>query len=206
MAPTTWPTHLKQLTQNAARWGAKSLTVAAGDLIGATPLLSAAFHDEPSIEAMNIMGLDVSSVGNHEFDEGYKELKRLRRGGCLDDGDGGANNQNSCPDPAMPFEGADFHYLAANVKKVSTGKTILPPYTIKKVDGQKVGFIGMTLQDTPNIVTKEGVEGLKFTDEVKTANKLVPELKAQGVEAIVVLLHEGVAPSPITDINGCEIA
>ena len=198
-------THLKQWRQDSRDRGAKPVTVAAGDLIGATPLLSAAFHDEPTIEAMNLMKLKVSSVGNHEFDEGYRELKRIQRGGCLDDGADGANNQNSCPDPAAPYEGADFQYLAANVKKVATGKTILPPYTIKKVDGQKVGFIGMTLQDTPNIVTKEGVEGLRFTDEVKTANKLVPKLKAQGVEAIVVLLHEGVAPSPITNINGCEI-
>ena len=195
--------HLKQWRKDSREHGAKPVTVAAGDLIGATPLLSAAFHDEPTIEAMNLMKLKVSSVGNHEFDEGYKEIQRLQDGVCLDDGDG-ANNQDSCPDAKNPFEGADFQYLAANVKKVSSGKTILPPYTIKKVDGQKVGFIGMTLKDTPNIVTKEGVEGLRFTDEVKTANKLVPKLKAQGVEAIVVLLHQGVAPTPITDINACE--
>ena len=187
-------THLAELKRSATRWGAKSLTVAAGDLIGATPLLSAAFHDEPTIEAMNIMGLDISSVGNHEFDEGYKELRRMARGGCIDDG-AGADNQDSCPDPTKPFAGADFDYLAANVKKASTGKTILPPYTIKKVDGHKVAFIGMTLQDTPNIVTKTGVEGLKFTDEVKTANKLVPVLRKQGVQAMVVLLHEGGVPA-----------
>jgi 5'-nucleotidase len=196
-------THLQQLRATAQGWGAKSLTVAAGDLIGATPLLSAAFHDEPTIEAMNLMGLDVTSVGNHEFDEGYKELKRMQNGGCIADGTG-ANNQNSCPD--HEFGGADFNYLAANVKKVATGKTLFKPYTIKKVNGHKVGFIGMTLQDTPNIVTKSGVEGLKFTDEVKTANKLVPELKAKGVQAIVVLLHEGVAPTTVTDINACDYA
>jgi 5'-nucleotidase len=195
--------HLKQWRMDSRAHGAKPVTVAAGDLIGATPLLSAAFHDEPTIEAMNLMKLKVSSVGNHEFDEGYKEIQRLQDGFCLKDGDG-ANNQDSCPDPKNPFEGADFQYLAANVKEQSTGKTILPPYTIKKVQGQKVGFIGMTLKDTPNIVTKEGVEGLRFTDEVKTANKLVPKLKAQGVEAIVVLLHQGVAPTPVTDINACE--
>lgn len=195
--------HLRQWRKESRAQGHKPLTVAAGDLIGATPLLSAAFHDEPTIEAMNLLGLKVSSVGNHEFDEGYKEIQRLQDGVCLDDGDG-ANNQNSCPDEENPFTGADFQYLAANVKKESTGKTILPPYTIKKVQGQKVGFIGMTLKDTPNIVTQEGVKGLRFTDEVKTANKLVPQLKKQGVEAIVVLLHQGVAPTPITDINACE--
>jgi 5'-nucleotidase len=169
-----------------------SLTVAAGDLVGASPLLSAAFHDEPTIEAMNEVGLDATSVGNHEFDEGYKELQRLDRGGCLDDGDG-ALNQNSCPDGS--FDGADFPFLAANVKYEGTDETILPPYSIKKFNGAKIGFIGMTLEDTPNIVTKAGVEGLTFTDEVETANRLMPLLKAQGVNAIVVLVHEGGFPA-----------
>jgi 5'-nucleotidase len=196
-------THLKQLRREARDRGAKPITVAAGDLIGATPLLSAAFHDEPTIEAMNRMKLRVSSVGNHEFDEGYKELRRLQAGRCLDDGAAGANNQNSCPDPEHPFEGARFQYLAANVKKESTGKTILPPVSIKRVGDKKVAFIGMTLEDTPNIVTAEGVAGLRFTDEVRTANRLVPGLQKKGIQAIVVLLHQGVAPSPITDINGC---
>jgi 5'-nucleotidase len=197
-------THLEQLRAQSRAEGRRSLTVAAGDLIGATPLLSAAFHDEPTIEAMNLVGLQISSVGNHEFDEGYRELQRMQDGGCLPDGPDGANNQNSCPDESLPFQGAEFDYLAANVKETATGKTILPPYTIRTVQGQKVGFIGMTLEDTPNIVTQEGVAGLEFTDEVETANALVPVLKRRGVEAIVVLLHEGVAPSPITDIDGCE--
>lgn len=192
-------THLQQLRDQAKYWGGQSLTVAAGDLIGATPLLSAAFHDEPTIEAMNLMGLDMSAVGNHEFDEGWRELKRMRQGGCIADG-AGANNQNSCPD--HEFAGADFNYLSANVSKVSTGKTLFRPYTIRKVDGKKVGFIGMTLEDTPNIVTKSGVEGLEFSDEVETANALVPELRERGVKAIVVLLHEGGAPTSLV-ANGC---
>jgi len=195
-------THLKQLRARSADRGADTLTVAAGDLIGATPLLSAAFHDEPTIETMNELGLDVSSVGNHEFDEGYRELKRMQKGGCLADGDG-ANNQNSCPDPAQPFDGADFKYLAANVKYENTRKPILKPYNIKKVQGQKVAFIGMTLKDTPNIVTKAGVEGLFFKDEVKTVNALVPKLRDKGVNAMVVLLHEGGIPSDISYINKC---
>jgi 5'-nucleotidase len=195
-------THLKQLRARSADRGADTLTVAAGDLIGATPLLSAAFHDEPTIETMNELGLDVSSVGNHEFDEGYRELKRMQKGGCLADGDG-ANNQNSCPDPAQPFDGADFKYLAANVKYENTRKPILRPYNIKKVQGQKVAFIGMTLKDTPNIVTKAGVEGLFFKDEVKTVNALVPKLRDKGVNAMVVLLHEGGTPSDISYINKC---
>ncbi|HET8987006.1 MAG TPA: bifunctional metallophosphatase/5'-nucleotidase [Humibacillus sp.] len=177
-------THLK-----AARVGHENtVTVAAGDLVGATPLLSAAFHDEPSIEAMNELGLDVAAVGNHEFDEGFRELQRLDAGGCIDDGDGAAN-QNSCPDGS--FAGASFPYLAANVIETATGKTILPAYTIKKFNGAKVAFIGMTLEGTPSIVTASGVAGLTFKDEADTANALVPELKAQGVNAIVVLLHEG---------------
>ncbi len=169
-----------------------SLTVAAGDLIGGSPLLSAAFHDEPSIESLNKLGLDVTAVGNHEFDEGYKELQRMANGGCIDDGPEGANNQNSCALHA--FKGADFDYLAANVKYAGTDETILPAYSIQKVHGAKIGFIGMTLEDTPSIVTASGVAGLEFTDEVMTANALVPVLKRKGVEAIVVLIHEGGSP------------
>ncbi|NUR16350.1 MAG: bifunctional metallophosphatase/5'-nucleotidase [Dermatophilaceae bacterium] len=165
-----------------------TVTVAAGDMVGASPLLSAAFHDEPTVESLNSLGLDITAVGNHEFDEGFKELQRLQNGGCIDDGDG-ANNQNSCP--AGTFTGANFQYLAANVLEKSSGRTILPPYAIKNFNGAKVGFIGMTLKETPNIVTASGVAGLEFTDEVATANKLVPVLKAQGVNAIVVLLHQG---------------
>ena len=196
-------TRLDQLRALAADQNVdKTFTVAAGDLIGATPLLSAAFHDEPTIEAMNEIGLQITSVGNHEFDEGYKELKRMQKGGCLNDGDG-ADNQNSCPDPANPFKGADFKYLAANVKFENTNKPIFAPYKIKKVKGKKVAFIGMTLEDTPNIVTQSAVQGLVFRDEVKTVNRLVPQLQKKGVNAMVVLLHEGAVPSDITDVNGC---
>ena len=198
-------THLDQLRQGAAARGAHTLTVAAGDLIGATPLLSAAFHDEPTIEAMNAMGLDIASVGNHEFDEGYQELLRMQEGGCLPDGDG-KDNQNSCPDPQRPFTGADFQYLSANVRYAGTDRTVFPAYTIEKVGRAKVGFIGLTLEDTPNIVTKAGVEGLEFTDEVETVEALVPELRRQGVRSIVVLLHQGGSPSDSTDYNGCSAA
>ncbi|HEU4332708.1 MAG TPA: bifunctional metallophosphatase/5'-nucleotidase [Lapillicoccus sp.] len=185
-------THLKQAREGHPY----SLTVAAGDLIGASPLLSAAFHDEPSIEALNSLGLDVSSVGNHEFDEGYKELQRMADGGCIEDGPNGANNQNSCA--LHPFQGADFPYLAANVKYAGTNQTILPPYAIKNIKGAKIGFIGMTLKDTPTIVTASGIQGLEFTDEVQTANALVPVLRAQGVNAIVVLIHQGGSPGQQT--------
>ncbi|GAA2160442.1 5'-nucleotidase [Humibacillus xanthopallidus] len=180
--------HLAQARQGHRN----TLTVAAGDIVGASPLLSAAFHDEPTILAMNKLGLDVTSVGNHEFDEGYKEIQRLAHGGCIDDGDG-QNNQNSCPTGSFP--GASFDILAANVIEKASGQTILPSYSIKNLNGAKIGFIGMTLKDTPNIVTASGVAGLEFTDEVKTANALVPVLRAQGVKAIVVLIHQGGTPS-----------
>jgi 5'-nucleotidase len=196
-------THLKQLRAAAAAKGEETVTVAAGDLIGASPLLSAAFHDEPTIEALNGMGLEVASVGNHEFDEGWHELLRMQTGGCLPDNDG-QNNQNSCPDPATPFTGANFKYLSANVFFENTQETLFAPYKIKTFkDGRKIGFIGMTLENTPNIVTKSGVEGLTFKDEIETANKLVPILKKKGVESIVVLLHEGGFPADPKAYNSC---
>ena len=159
-----------------------SVVVSAGDLIGASPLISALFHDEPTIEAMNLIGLDIAGVGNHEFDEGPAELLRMQEGGChpIDgclDGDG--------------FAGADFQYLAANVTVDATGETLFPPYVIENYQGVKVAFIGMTLEGTPTIVTPSAVAGLTFEDEVETVNALIPELQQMQVEAIVILLHEG---------------
>lgn len=169
-----------------------TVVVSAGDLIGASPLLSALFHDEPTIEAMNALGLDLSAVGNHEFDEGADELRRMREGGChptdgCGDGDG--------------FGGAKFGFLAANVIDRDTGETLFPPYTVRDFTGVKVAFVGMTLEATPTIVTPSGVAGLEFRDEADTVNALVPELARQGVEAIVVLLHEGGATPG--GFNGC---
>ena len=185
-------THLKQ-----AREGHRNTaTVAAGDLIGASPLLSAAFHDEPTIEAMNALGLDATAVGNHEFDEGYRELQRMQYGGCIEDGDG-QNNQNSCAEHT--FAGANFPMLAANVHYTGSERTILPPYWVKQFSGgAKIGFIGMTLKETPTIVTQSGIRGLTFEDEARTANALVPVLRRQGVKAIVVLLHQGGIPATTT--------
>ena len=195
-------THLRQLRAQAKAAHEDSVTVAAGDLIGASPLLSAAFHDEPTIEEMNNLGLEVSSVGNHEFDEGWRELLRMQFGGCLSDGDG-QNNQNSCPDPNAPFEGAEFRYTSANVFFTDTNKTLFAPYKIKSFNGRKVAFVGMTLENTPNIVTKAGVEGLTFKDEVETVNALVPKLHKKGIKSIVVLLHEGGFPADPTAYNSC---
>ncbi len=159
-----------------------SIVVSAGDLIGASPLISALFHDEPTIEAMNKIGLDINGVGNHEFDEGSLELLRMQNGGPHPvDGDLDGD----------PFLGADFEFLAANVVVTATGETVFPAYTIKEFEGVEVAFIGMTLEGTPSIVTPEGVAGLTFKDEVDTTNALIPELQKMGIEAIVVLMHEG---------------
>ena len=165
-----------------------SLTVAAGDLIGGTPAFSGLFHDEPSVESLNAMGLDVSSVGNHEFDEGVTELLRMQNGGC--------HPLESCYFPDEPYAGADFQWLAANVVNESTGETPLPPYWIEKFQNVKIAFIGMTLEATDTLVAAAGIQGWEFLDEAETANALVPILKAQGVEAIVVLLHEGGSQTP----------
>jgi 5'-nucleotidase len=156
--------------------------VAAGDLVGASPLLSALFHDEPAIESLGLMGLELAAVGNHEFDEGAAELLRLQRGGC--------HPQEGCRGPA-PFTGARFQYLAASTVDTASGKTILPPYAIKHYGGVPVAFVGLTLKGTPHIVAPAGVAGLAFKDEAETVNALVPELKRQGVATIVVLIHEG---------------
>ena len=167
----------------AARDGAEnSAFVSAGDLIGASPLISALFHDEPTIEAMNLMGLDFNGVGNHEFDEGSAELLRMQQGGPHPvDGDLDGD----------PFDGADFQFLAANVIDDRTGSTIFPPYAVRDYQGIRVAFIGMTLEATPKIVARSGVAGLTFHDEAQTVNALVPPLREEGIEAIVVLLHEG---------------
>lgn len=183
-------THLEQARQGHDR----SLTVAAGDLIGASPLLSAAFHDEPTIEAMNALKLDVTTVGNHEFDEGSTELLRMQNGGCRTNPDG-TPAADSCPAGPGSFTGADFPFLSANVVVDATGKTLFQPYVVKKVNGVKIGFIGMTLKGTPDIVTAAGVQGLSFLDEVSTANKYAAELQREGVQSIVVLLHQGGTPA-----------
>lgn len=184
-----------------------NVVVGAGDLIGATPLISSLFADEPAVETLNRIGLEFSSVGNHEFDKGSAELLRLQNGGCKQLG--GAADPNSCKGAAVgtpvPFEGAKFKWLSANVVQTSTGKTLLPAYGIKTFNGVKMAFIGMTLRATPSIVTPTGVAGLEFKDEAATVNALIPELRAQGIEAIAVLIHEGGAQSGTAfAINACE--
>ena len=183
--------HLATAVQQMRASNPNHIFVAAGDLVGATPLLSALFKDEPTIESLSLMGLEASAVGNHEFDKGATELVRLQNGGCSADG---------CKGP-QPFKGAQFKYLAASTVVNQTGQTLLPAYHVKSFQGIPVAFIGLTLKDTPTIVVPAGVAGLTFRDEAQTVNALVPELRAKGIEAIIVLIHEGGVPTG--DYNDC---
>jgi 5'-nucleotidase len=205
-------THMKALRAT----NSNTLTVAAGDLIGASPLVSALFHDEPTIEAVNSIGLDVAGVGNHEFDEGVDELLRMQYGNQR--GGDGCHPVDGCQD-GTPFAGSIFQYLAANVFYAGTNTTILPPYEVHKVGNAKIAFIGLTFEGTPTVVTPSAVEGLEFRPEVATTNALVDKLRReQGVKAFVVLLHQGGAQRPpappaspattptgdeYTDVNRC---
>jgi 5'-nucleotidase len=192
MVPAGGVEHMATLVKELREDAENTIFVAAGDLIGASPLLSAMFHDEPTIESLSMMGLEVAAVGNHEFDAGKDELLRMQNGGC--------HPLDQCQGP-HPFLGAKFHYLAASTVEKNTGKTVFPPYEIKQFDGIPVAFIGLTLKGTPGIVSPVGIAGLEFKDEAETVNALIPELKARGVEAIVVLIHEGGFPTG--DYNEC---
>ncbi|WP_433372225.1 bifunctional metallophosphatase/5'-nucleotidase [Streptosporangium sp. CA-115845] len=196
-------THLKQLSDK------NTLKVAQGDLIGATPLISAAYHDEPSVEFLGKIGVTASAVGNHEFDEGYAELRRIMNGGC--------HPVDGCS-PAGEWKGAAYSYLGANVvfKRPAQGAEkqalgalggtntpslrallkdygipALPPVAIRWMNGVPIGFIGLVTGSTPSIVTSEGIKDLDFIDEVKAANVASRLLKIVGVKAQVVLVHEG---------------
>src|SRR3954466_7303233 len=184
--------HMATLVKELRDGHSNTIFVAAGDLIGASPFLSAMFHDEPTIEALSMMGLAITSVGNHEFDEGKTELLRMQNGGC--------HPVDGCQGP-HPYTGAKFHYLAASTIETATGNSVLPPYEIREFDGIPVAFIGLTLRGTAGIVSPTGITGLEFRDEAETVNALVPQLKARGLEAIVVLIHQGGEPSG--DYNEC---
>ncbi|MFD9353668.1 bifunctional metallophosphatase/5'-nucleotidase [Streptomyces sp. NPDC060031] len=164
-----------------------SVTAAAGDMIGGSPMLSGIFHDEPTVEALNKLKLDVTSVGNHEFDEGKTELRRMAYGGC--------HPVEGCFEYGKEFTGSEFKYLAANVTDEKTKRPMMNPTFIWQKGDVKIGFIGVTLEGTPDVVTADGVKGLKFGDEVETINKYAAELNKQGVKSIVALIHEGGLPA-----------
>jgi 5'-nucleotidase len=186
---------VKKLRAEQAAVSDKVITVAAGDNVGASPLVSAAFHDEPAIEILNSLGLDLSSVGNHEFDEGVTELRRLQFGGChpvdgCQDGDG--------------FAGAKFPYLAANVTDKQTKLPILLPFSIEFIEGVPVAFVGMTLEGTPTIVNPAGITTVDFRDEVETANFYAKLLGIIGIRSLVLVVHEGGQQNPTSsDPSNC---
>lgn len=187
-------THIKNLrVSNPKIKLQNTVTVSAGDTVGASPLISALFHDEPAIEALNALGLELNAVGNHEFDEGAEELYRKQKGGC--------HPLDGCRD-GDDFGGAKFKFLAANVIDSRNNKPIFPAYQVRTFDGIKMAFIGMTLKGTPNLVSSSGIVGLEFKDEAATVNALIPELKKQGIKAIAVILHEGGLATG--NYNGCE--
>jgi 5'-nucleotidase len=173
--------HLASAVAAAHRGRENVVVVGAGDLVSASPLVSSLFLDEPAVDVLGEVGLEIASVGNHEFDRGRTELSRLVRGGCAKEG---------CV-TGQRYPGARFKYLAANVIDEPSGKPFLPAYEIRRFGGIPVAFIGLTLKGTPAIVSRSGIAGLRFADEADTVNALVPELKRQGVEAMVVLIHEG---------------
>lgn len=183
---------------------AQSLTVSAGDLISASQLASSIYLDEPAIGVANRIGLDFNAVGNHEFDRGREELLRMQNGGC-------AQNTPRQPCAVEPFKGAQFRFLAASTV-TETGQTLFPPYLIRTFGSGarqvQVGVIGLTLKETPSLVSPGGIKGLRFEDEADSINALVPVLKRQGVDAVVVLIHqggqqgEGGLPDSCNDLTG----
>lgn len=166
-----------------------TLLVHAGDMIGGSPLISALFQDEPTVEVMESLGFDVGTLGNHEFDEGIGELHRMIDGGEHPDGKG-----------TEGYDGMNFPIVAANAFDKSTGNLITSPYVVKEVGGVKIGFIGVITQETPNMIVTKGNENLQITDEAAAINKYTAELKAQGIEAIVVLAHNPAAQDGYTDL------
>ncbi|NRR31739.1 bifunctional metallophosphatase/5'-nucleotidase [Oxalobacteraceae bacterium] len=161
------------------------LLVGAGDLIGASQSISSMWADEPTVGAMNLLGLRASSVGNHEFDAGRLELLRQQKGGCVS-----PRADKACKF-APDYQGARFQYLAANVLDMVTGKPVLPAYRIEETRGVKVGLIGAVLRDTTGMVLASGIAGLNFADEADSINRVLPELRKQGVDVFVVLIHQG---------------
>lgn len=175
--------YLATYVKNLEATNPHTIFVSGGDLIGASPLLSGLFHDEPTIEAFNLMGLDFATVGNHEFDEGVEELKRMQEGGC--------HPVDGCQD-GDPFYGAEFKYLASNVIQTKNGKTLFSAYKVRSFAGAKVAFIGVALESTPAIVTASGTEGVEFEDEAEVINAMAAEIKQDGIKSIVVIVHDGI--------------
>lgn len=164
-----------------------SVVVSAGDMVGATPLVSALFRHESTVEAMNLLGVDVATAGNHEFDAGTAELQRLVAGGCA----------ATRPDEPVQscalhprYAGMRFPLVLANVLRAD-GQPLFAPSWVRQVGGVRVGFIGAVTRSTPTIVVPAGVAGLRFEDEADAINRAADALQAQGAKAIVAVVHEG---------------
>ncbi|HZM40889.1 MAG TPA: metallophosphoesterase, partial [Acidimicrobiales bacterium] len=197
----------KAVKDRQALYGDRQATVFAGDNIGASPLANGLFFEEPITIASNLMNVDFASVGNHEFDKGRTELLRIQNGGCNPAGCTAA--PYTLPDGSTTnvFPGADFQYLSANVVVDATGRTLLPAFATKRFRGDtgpqfEVGFIGEVLEATPTIVTPTGVAGLTFQDEADAANRAVAQLKRQGVNTSILVIHEGGFQTTAA-LNGC---
>jgi 5'-nucleotidase len=192
------------LDRKAARVPDGTIRVHAGDMVGGSPLISSYFHDEPTIEATNLLQFDVGTLGNHEFDEGGQEMLRLIKGGQRKDGlqfkEDASGQPVNTSDPK--FSGADYPYISANVVYADSGKNVLKPYTIVKRDGVKAGFIGVTTQETPDIVVPDAVAPFEFLDISDTVNRYAAKLQKRGVETIVVLAHAGGTQTSATEATG----
>jgi 5'-nucleotidase len=186
-------THVRQLRAEQRN----SLVLSGGDNIGASPLASALFHDEPTIEFLNSIGTTASAVGNHELDEGYKELLRIQFGGC--------HPVDGCQFHD-PYTGAKFPYLASNITFTNSGLPATLPFTIKIVNGAKIGIIGATLKDLPTIVSPDGIKGLSFGDEAAAINRSSALLQRLGVKAQVVVIHQGDSTVGANGPNDCNLA
>ncbi|MFI9810692.1 bifunctional metallophosphatase/5'-nucleotidase [Saccharothrix variisporea] len=171
-------THIKNLQAQVRN----SVIVGQGDLIGASPIVSALFHDEPTIEVLNSVGMHATAAGNHEFDEGYKELQRVQRGGC--------HPVDGCQFRET-YDGANFPILGANVTLAKNGMPALPPFWVEFRDGVPIGFIGMPLKDVPILVDPNGIKELNFGDEIAAADRYAKLLDWLGVKTIVLLIHQG---------------
>lgn len=179
--------YLATLIKQLRASNANSIVVGAGDMVGASPVTSTLTHDEATVDILNQIGLEVTSVGNHEFDHGKGELQRLQNGGCYV---GGTVGKDTCINGGV-FPGASYKWLSANVVDTASGKTLFPATYVKKFGKASVGFIGLTLKGTPAVVTSTGVTGLNFLDEATTINSYAAQLKKDGVDAVVVLIHQG---------------
>jgi len=173
--------------------------VAAGDLTSASQLASSLYLDEPSVGVMNRLGLEFNAVGNHEFDRGWTELQRLQNGGC-------EKNARFEPCQLEKFAGAHYKYLSASTFKAD-GTTLFPATGLKTFgEGAgkvTIGFVGLSLKSVPTLVSPDQVKGLSFGDEAEAINKAIPVLKAEGADAVVVLIHQG-GKTPVGDPNGCD--